>query len=311
MRLVRLDAASPLGLPSPAVAIGNFDGVHLGHQALVRATVALARSAGGTALVLTFDPHPARVVAPERAPRALLALDQRAAILSELGIDVVAVLPFDRGLAALSPEQFARQVLVERLAARAVVVGEHFRFGAARAGDVATLLALGGRMGFSVRAVKPELLDGQPVSSSRIRQALERGDVAAAARLLGRAPFVEGLVVHGDGRGRSLGVPTANVAPDNESLPARGVYAARAREAAAATARPAVVNVGERPTFGGRVVLVEAHLLDFEGDLYGRRLRLEFLERLREERRFEGKDALLAQIHRDIAAARAILEKAC
>lgn len=309
MRIVQLTAAGPLGLASPAVAIGNFDGVHLGHQALVRAAVADARAAASQAVVLTFVPHPARVVAPERAPRELLTLEQRAEILEGLGVDVVAVLRFDAAVAALSPADFVRSVLVGRLAAGAVIVGERFRFGHGRAGDVELLARLGPELGFRVHAVPAVLQEGAPVSSSRVREALAAGEVAHAARLLGRAPFVDGVVVRGDGRGRGLGVPTANLDPANEILPADGVYAARARFEPA-RARPCVVNVGRRPTFGGVATVLEAHLLDFTGDLYGLRLRVAFAERLRGERRFDGPDALLAQIRSDIQAARAILEKA-
>ena len=310
MELVRLGAPAPLGLPAPAVAIGNFDGVHLGHQALVSAAVADARSSRGTAVVLTFDPHPARVVAPERAPRTLLSLEQRAEILAGLGVDVVAVLPFDRATAALEPDAFVRSTLGSRLAARTVVVGEKFRFGRGRAGDVALLRRMGEGLGFRVHAVAPVLLNGRPVSSSAIREALARGDVAAAAHLLGRAPFADGTVVRGAGRGRRLGVPTANLEVVNETLPRNGVYAGRARLAGLAPL-DCVANIGERPTFGGSATTVEAHLLEFAGDLYGRTLRLEFLGRLRDERRFAGQEALLEQIRNDIQAARALLEKAC
>lgn len=308
MELVRIDASRTLGRAAPAVAIGNFDGVHLGHQALVRATVAEAQAAASAAMVLTFDPHPARVIAPERAPRTLLTLEQRAEILGELGVDVVAVLPFDLVMAALTPEQFARQILVGCLATRVVVVGERFRFGRERAGDAALLAELGAQMGFRVRAVSVVPKDGLPVSSSRIREALARGDVDAAAGLLGRAVLVDGLVVHGDGRGRELGVPTANLDVLNESLPANGVYAgwALGRER---SRWACVVNVGTRPTFDGQATSVEAHLLGFDGDLYGSRLRLSFVRRLRDERRFENARELLEQIGRDIDAARAILER--
>ena len=309
MELVRLDASRTLGRAVPAVAIGNFDGVHLGHQALVRAAVADARAQRGAAVVLTFDPHPARVIAPERAPRTLLTLEQRAEVLAELGVDVLAVLVFDLAVAALTPEQFAREILGHCLETRVAVVGERFRFGRERAGDAALLTQLGARMGFRVHAVSVVMLDGLPVSSSRAREALARGDVEAAARLLGRAFFVDGRVVSGDGRGRELGVPTANLEVRNESQPANGVYAgwARSREGGR---WPCVVNVGTRPTFGGRAASIEAHLLGFDGDLYGCELRLWFARRLREERRFSGSVELVEQIRRDVLAARAILERA-
>jgi riboflavin kinase/FMN adenylyltransferase len=308
MEIVRLGAPGQPARASPAVAIGNFDGVHLGHQALVRAAVEDARAADGTAMVLTFDPHPARVVAPERAPRTLLTIEQRAELLAELGIDVVAVLGFDQAVAALSPEEFASLVLVRGLGAKVVVVGERFRFGRGRAGDVALLARLGTESGFRVHALPVVLWDGQPVSSSRIREALALGDVVLATQLLGRPFFVDGHVVKGDGRGRQLGVPTANLETRNECLPANGVYAAWARIAKQGEPWPAVVNLGRRPTFEGKGGSLEAHLLGFDGDLYGSLLRLAFVRRLRDERRFAGAAELVEQIRRDIEDARAILE---
>jgi riboflavin kinase/FMN adenylyltransferase len=305
MARVRLETLAPVGWPAPVVTVGNFDGVHRGHQALIAAAVEWARSEGGTVVVLTFDPHPVRVLSPLQAPAALTTLDQKEELLSELGVDRVAVLPFTGATAALSPEAFARQVLFGALGARLVVVGESFRFGHRRAGDAATLRLLGGALGFSVRALPPVLLAGSPVSSSRVREAVLRGDVAKATALLGRAYFVDGTVVRGDGRGRSLGIPTANLSLENEILPGLGVYAARCRVPAGAWL-PAVVNVGERPTFGGGEARVEAHVIDFAADLYGARLRLALHARLRGERRFAGPDALAAQIRTDIARARAL-----
>jgi riboflavin kinase / FMN adenylyltransferase len=285
------------------VAVGNFDGVHRGHQALVAAAVARARASGGAAVVLTFDPHPARVLRPQAAPAALTTLAQKEELVAALGIDRMVVVPFDARLAALSAENFAREVLQQALGARHVVVGESFRFGRGREGDPRRLEALGASLGFAVEVVPPLVEGGRPISSSRVREALERGDVGEARKLLGRDYFVDGEVVRGDGRGRTIGVPTANLAREEQILPAHGVYAARCRPGAGAW-HAAAVNVGERPTFGGGRVRLEAHLLDFEGDLYGARLRVAFNERLRGEQRFDSKDALVAQIRRDIEAAR-------
>ena len=310
MEHVRLDALEPLGWPNAAVTVGNFDGVHRGHQALVAAAVAQARSLGGTSVALTFDPHPSRVLSPDRAPRALMTVEQKAEILGGLGLDRLVVLPFTLELSRQSPEDFARLVLQGALGAKAVVVGVGFRFGHRRSGDVRLLAELGERLGFRVQAIEPLLHEGAPISSSRIREALARADVEAARALLGRPFFVDGRVVAGQGRGRTIGVPTANLELLNETLPGGGVYACRCsgREPASGPWN-AVVNVGRRPTFGGGETTVEAHLLDFEGDLYGRMLRLQFLERLREERRFPGAEALVAQIREDIVRARALLEK--
>jgi riboflavin kinase/FMN adenylyltransferase len=306
MERIRIERLSPLGWPSPAVTVGNFDGVHRGHRALVSEAVALAREGGGVSVVLTFDPHPARVLGPGRAPAALTTLAQKEELLALLGVDRFAVLPFDAGVARLPPDAFAREVLQGAVGARHVVVGESFRFGHRREGDARALAALGEGLGFSVRALPAVLEQGSPVSSSRVRDELFRGDVGAARSLLGRPYFVDASVVRGDGRGRTIGVPTANLVAENEILPARGVYAARFR-VPEGDWHPSVVNLGHRPTFGGEHATVEAHLIGFEGDLYGARVRLEFHERLRGEQRFDGKEALVARIREDVTRARALL----
>jgi riboflavin kinase/FMN adenylyltransferase len=309
LQLLRLDSLARRGWRHPAVTVGNFDGVHRGHQALVAAVVQEARAAAGTSIVLCFDPHPSRVLSPERAPLTLMTLEQRAEALGALGIDCLAVLPFTRELSQEPAEGFAQRVLGVALGAQVVIVGANFRFGQGRAGDVTKLRGLGESLGFRVSGMAPVLQEGAPISSTRVREALARGDVSAARELLGRAFFVDGVVVQGKGRGRTLGVPTANLDPLNETLPGRGVYACSCRLASEPSrSLRAVVNIGRRPTFGGGALVLEAHVLDFEGDLYGRGLRVAFEERLRDERRFAGKDALLAQIHEDIAAARLVLE---
>ncbi len=306
MRQLRLDDRATFAWPEPCVTIGNFDGVHRGHQALVAAAVTRARERQGTAVVLTFDPHPARVLAPERAPGALTTLAQKAELLAALGLDAMVVLPFAEALARRTPAEFAGRILAGSLRARHVFVGAGFRFGHRQTGDVTALEALGREFGFAVEEVAPVLEGSAPISSSRVRDALVGGDVAGARALLGRAYAIDGRVVAGDGRGRTIGMPTANLAAENEIVPARGVYAARCR-LADGTWRPAVVNVGQRPTFGGTTTTIEAHLLDFAGDLYGSPLRLRFEERLREERRFPDTQALVAQIRDDIARVRALL----
>jgi riboflavin kinase/FMN adenylyltransferase len=310
MSLVRLRAPGPLGWPRPAVALGNFDGVHRGHQALVAAVVARARAHGGTPVVLTFDPHPARVLSPDRAPRALMTVEQKAEVLASLGVERVVALPFTLELSQKSPEEFAALVLRDTVGAALVAVGPDFRFGRDREGSLRTLERLGPRLGFDVEAVPAVMHGSVPISSTRIRESLVAGDVVEAKALLGRRHFVDGHVVRGDGRGRALGVPTANLDPVNEQLPAGGVYACWCRLAPAADGVAAVVNIGTRPTFGGGPATAEAHLLDFEADLYGRPLRVEFAARLREERKFPDASALARQIRDDIAAARRVLEKA-
>jgi len=310
MERVRLDTLAPRGWPRPAVTVGNFDGVHRGHQSLVAEAVAEAAAGGGTAVALTFDPHPSRVLSPDRAPSSLMTLDQKAEALARLGIDRLAVLPFTFELSRETAADFARIVLRDALGAAVVVVGEGFRFGRGREGDLALLSVLGRSLGFAVRGTRPVLHEGAPISSTRIREALARGAVAGAREMLGRPFFVDGPVVRGEGRGRTLGLPTANVAVVNETLPARGVYACwcRVRGAGEDAAHAAVLNIGHRPTFGGGGLSVEAHLLDFEADLYGRTLRVEFAERLREERPFAGAEALVRQVKEDVARARKMLD---
>jgi riboflavin kinase / FMN adenylyltransferase len=312
VQVVRLEPRFRFNRPSPSVTIGNFDGVHRAHQVLVAEALARARAADGTAVALTFDPHPARIVDPARAAPALMTLDQKAEVMAALGLDVLAVLPFDAHRAGQEPDAFAREVLGGMLGARVVVVGTAFRFGRARAGDAAGLTRLGQALGFEVVAVPAIEHDGQPISSSRIRKELAAGRVEEAARLLGRPFFVDGRVARGEGRGRTLGIPTANLDVANEALPARGVYAGwcRTLDPAPGERWPAVVNLGRRPTFGGGDTTVEAHLLDRDVDLYGRRLRLEFAARLRDEQPFPGPEALIEQIRHDIGRARPLLDEA-
>jgi riboflavin kinase/FMN adenylyltransferase len=305
MRIVRtLESFPPDARPS-VVALGVFDGVHLGHRAILETAVERAKATGGTAVACTFDPHPAEVLQPDRAPLPITTLDERLALIAETGITVPVVVPFTAQLAAMEPEAFVKEVLVERLGAREIVVGFNHRFGRGARGDTALLGELGERLGFHVAVVPPTDVDGTPVSSSAIRAALQRGDLDQAARLLGRPYFVGGQVVAGAGRGRTLGFPTANIAADRPLLIPAGVYACRL--AVGDAVYGAVLNAGIRPTFGEKVFTLEAHVLDFSGDLYNRRVRLDFVRRLREERKFSGIDALKAQIEADVAAGRGAL----
>ncbi len=288
-----------------AVSIGVFDGVHLGHRRVLSTLVESAESRHLTPTVLTFDPHPLEIVAPERAPRLLSTIGQRIERFAELGFQIVGVLPFDQ-IRRMQPSVFAEDVLAVRLAARHVAVGEDFRFGLHRGGDTETLRASGSQAGYQVEVV--DLLDAEdaPISSSRIRSLLESGDVEEAATLLGRPYELRGIVVEGDGRGRSIGIPTANLAIDERMvIPFDGVYAAWA--VVGDDAHRAVVNVGFRPTFGTARRTVEAHLLDGEHDLYGLQVGLVFLGRIRGERKFPDAAALVEQIRVDIESASAIL----
>jgi riboflavin kinase / FMN adenylyltransferase len=275
------------------LAVGEFDGVHIGHREVIR----------GADSVLTFEPHPRAVVAPDSAPKLLTSLEVKADLIADLGVRELIVIPFDGSFAAQTAQEFIDHVLVEQLGARTVSVGENFRFGNRAGGDSDLLRS---QDAFATRVAELVELDGEIVSSTHIRGLVTAGEVDVARRFLG-APFqMRGIVAHGDKRGRTLGFPTANLVPDPALVvPGHGVYACRAHFGA--EIRLAAVNVGVRPTFKtGRGLLVEAFVLDFEGDLYGRELRLDFLERLRGERRFESAEALVEQIHRDVDDARRI-----
>ena len=297
------------------LTVGNFDGLHLGHRALLEAVVARGRELGRPTAVYTFDPHPRRVLFPEEAEglRMLMTWDQLVAGLAEFEIDFLVRERFTPAFSALSPDEFLRDVIAERLGPREVFVGRDFHFGKGRAGSGEMLAARGPELGIRVQLVPQVCAGGADVSSTRIRAALAQGDVEDARTCLGRPYTVRGRVVEGDRRGRTLGFPTANLACENELVPAYGVYATRVRlfDPGGATLEPrwfeSVTNVGTRPTFAPGRVLVEAHLLDFAGDLYGRRLELAFHQRIRAERRFSGPDELARQIAADAARARVLL----
>ena len=311
MRIVqRFDGSEAEPGVRRAVALGTFDGVHLGHRALISEVVERARALDATASVATFDPMPLEVLRPAAAPLHLSTLDQRAALIAEQEPDELLIVRFDARLAALEPVEFVEQTLVDAMAAVWVVVGENFRFGRGAVGDAALLESLGASHGFGVSAVPLQRVDGERVSSSWIRELVSKGEVDHAARLLGRDPWLEGVVERGDARGRELGVPTANLAVERTSVrPARGVYAGMA-VLQDGSRIPAAISVGWNPTFGeGRPLTVEAHLLDFSGDLYDQRLRLEFRKFLRHELRFESVDELVAQMQLDIEETRRLMRE--
>jgi riboflavin kinase / FMN adenylyltransferase len=300
--------------PGTAVTIGAYDGVHLGHRALLADLSARAAEAGLTTVVVTFDRHPAAVVRPESAPKQLTSLDQKLELLADAGMERTVVIPFDEERADETAEDFVKEVLVDRLGARLVVVGEDFHFGHGRKGNVDLLRRLGAEDGFEVVGVGLTGDGAEPVSSTRIRALLAAGEVEDAARLLGRLHEVRGPVVRGDGRGGTeLGFPTANLSvPDDIALPADGVYAGHYRRPDG-TVHRAAVNVGRRPTFfeaGTAPVLVEAYLLHFDGDLYGEPARVSFAHRLRDEQRFDSVEELVAQMREDVAATERMLASA-
>jgi riboflavin kinase/FMN adenylyltransferase len=300
--------------PGTAVTIGAYDGVHLGHRALLRDLSARATAAGLSTVVVTFDRHPASVVRPDSAPKQLTDLEQKLELLADCGIERTLVVHFDEARATESAEDFVQEVLVDQLGARLVVVGEDFHFGHARRGNVELLRRSGEEYGFEVVGVSLTGDGSAAVSSTRIRALLAAGDVEGAADLLGRHHELRGTVVRGDGRGGpELGFPTANLRlPDDIALPADGVYAGHYRREDG-TVHRAAINVGRRPTFyepGTAPVLVEAYLLHFDGDLYGERARVSFARRLREEQRFDSVEDLIAQMRADVEATERVLASA-
>jgi riboflavin kinase / FMN adenylyltransferase len=301
-----LDDATRADKPCVLV-VGNFDGVHRGHQAVLEEAVATARTAGLSPCVLTFDPHPAAVVGTG-APPMLTTLERRAELMEELGVERVFVRPFDTAFASWEPDRFARDLVAGALQARIVVVGQSFRFGARRAGDLALLQKLGTDLGFHV-SVHATASDARgPFSSTRVREAVAAGDMQEAAEVLGRPHMLSGVVVHGDERGRTIGVPTANLEPVPEMLPPDGVYAVRVdqvdEDGTPGPLAAGVTNIGMRPTVAGQRRTVETYVLGFAGDLYDARLRLHVVARLREEKKFASLDDLKLQIARDCNAAR-------
>ena len=297
MRIIRdLHELEPLRRPS-VVTVGNFDGVHLAHQRLLQSVVETGRQTGAVAAAVTFEPHPSRVLAPERAPKLLTPLERKVRLIEQQGIDLLVVLPFTRDFSRLSPLEFVRQVLAEKLRAAAVVVGPNFRFGHGQAGDVALLTELGREHGFRTEVLPVVEVRGERVSSSRIRELLSEGRASAAGRLLGRPFAVYGPVVRGIGVGRKQTVPTLNLAPYEEQLPKRGVYVTQTK--VGRETYESVTNVGHKPTFGEHRLTVESFLLNFSGEIKETAMEVEFLHRLRDEMKFPSPAALKTQIEQD------------
>jgi riboflavin kinase/FMN adenylyltransferase len=292
----------------PVLTLGNFDGVHRGHQEILRRLVARAQAVGGQPLVLTFRPHPAAVLAPARAPRLITDWRTRIERIAEFGVDAIIVQRFTRDFASITADDFVRRLLVDGLRIHSVVVGHRVTFGHKRSGGAERLRALAKSCGFQVEVIGPVDVEGIEVSSSAVRHAIEAADLERAMLLMGRPPSVAGRVVHGQHRGRGLGFPTANLRVAGLVLPPDGVYAVRVMTAAGPHA--GVANLGLRPTFAEHERSLEVHLFDFTGDLYGERLEITFVHRLRAEMKFPDPQALIEQIARDVAAARAALAAA-
>lgn len=316
----------PDELRGGAVTIGNFDGVHRGHARIVERLNAQARRVGGAALVFTFDPHPVRLLRPETAPPPLTWTDRKAQLLVELGIDSMIAYPTDEALLRLSAREFFDEIVRGQLDARAMVEGPNFCFGRDRTGTIEVLQQFTAEAGMQLEVVEPVEIDGDYVSSSRVRQLISAGEVAAAAHLLTRPYRIRGMVAHGAARGVKIGFPTANVEAIDTLLPAAGVYAGVAWVAAASTADslppsqtrfpqgegrtgyPAAINIGPNPTFGEHAIKVEVHLIGWHGSLYGEPLEVDFVARLRDVQKFSGLDALKAQLARDVAESKRLSE---
>jgi len=300
------DRPAPAHLRGAVVALGNFDGFHLGHQAVVGRAMARARSEGRPALVVTFDPHPARLFRPDAPPFLLTTLPQRMDLFEAFGVDGALALPFDRAMAAMSPEAFFEEWLVGRIGACGLVTGEDFTFGKDRAADTRALAAMAAAHGMWAEAIAPVEAEGGVVSSTRIREHLRAGDMAPAARLLTRPYTIEGVVEHGSKLGRTIGFPTANLRLGDYLRPRYGIYAVRGRLPDGRVLEGAA-NLGVRPSFDPPIELLEPTFFDFSGDLYGQRIAVELIAHLRDEEKFDDLDALTARIEADCAEARRVL----
>jgi riboflavin kinase/FMN adenylyltransferase len=306
MQRLTLDGGIPDKLSGSIVALGNFDGFHLGHQAVVGRAIQRGFHERRPVIVATFDPHPVRFFKPDLPPFRLTTLDQRQALFAHAGADAMLVFQFDEALRSTSAEDFVTELLAKRIGAAGVVTGDDFTFGKMRGGNIGLLRTLGAAHGIIAETVAPVLLDGARVSSGRIRAALQAGDTATATHLLSRDFAIEGVVQRGDARGRELGYPTANLAFGDYQRPRYGIYAVRVT-LDDGSEHPGVASLGVRPTFDPPTELLEAHLLDFDGDLYGRRIEVALHAFIRDERKFDGVEALVAEMRNDEAAARRLL----
>jgi riboflavin kinase / FMN adenylyltransferase len=300
------DALSSTDLPRGAVAtIGNFDGVHLGHQKIISSVVQRASDEGRPAVAVTFDPHPLKVLHPELAPRMIQTLPQKEESLESLGIDALLVIPFTRDFSLTEPESFVQDFLVRRIGTSEILLGAHFAFGRGKRGDLDLLRRMGPTAGFSAEGVSEVFWKDQPISSTRIREAIEQGDIAGASAMLGRPHALDGIIARGDRMGRRIGFPTINLKPENELYPADGVYFSRVYFKSFGREFDCVTNIGRRPTvYENYETTIESFILDFSSDVYGEKIRLFFHDRVREERTFSSMLELTAQIGRDIEATR-------
>jgi riboflavin kinase/FMN adenylyltransferase len=305
MEILRHIETRPLSIPCPILLMGNFDGIHLGHQALLRRAIDDAKEMGGRSVVLTFEPHPLKVLAPEKAPRLILTHKDKMTLLQSFGVDAVIVQTFDAAFAGVEADEFIREYLVRRIGVRKMWVGKDLRFGKGRKGRVEDLMRRGKEAGFEIGVIEPIQLGGHRVSSSWIRTLIEQGEVREAGNYLGRCHFISGRVVSGHGRGRHLGYPTANIVARTEVLPLDGIYASIVQ--AGGRQWRSVTSLGLNPTFGAGPRTIESYIFDFDGDLYDQAVKLFFVERIREEKKFSSAELLVEQIKLDVASAREIL----
>ncbi len=307
MQIFRHIEDSKLSTSGSVATLGNFDGIHLGHQALIRSAVEDAKRSGGPSVVLTFEPHPLKVLAPNRAPKLILAHKDKMRLFQSFGVDIVVIQNFDASFAQVEAEDFVRTCLVEGLKIKKIWVGQDLRFGRGRKGTVEDLIRWGVAYGFEVETVEPVMVEGERVSSSRIRHLVEQGRVDEAMPLLGRYHFISGKVVGGHRRGREIGFPTANISSRNEVLPLDGIYATLLEVGD----KPllSVSNIGVNPTFGAGPRTVESFILDFDGSIYGEAVRLSFVKRIRAEKKFDSVEQLVTQMRGDVTAAQSIFNK--
>lgn len=317
MQIIEGIPDGPIG-KNPVVTIGNFDGVHIGHQKIFRLAVEKAKEIGGTPVAITFNPHPVRVLAPERGMKLITTLEHKRELIAKNGIKTLICLPFDRDFAKTEPDDFIRNILIKTLGAQWVIVGHSYSFGKGKKGTTALLRASGRKYGFGVKVVRYAKIYDDIVSSSRIRSLVLRGRVCEAARMLGRAYHIDGTVIKGAGRGASLlKIPTANLSTQNELIPKEGVYAVRVSlnregkklDKLAPLVYDGVANIGRNPTFGDAPMSYEAHLFDMNKDFLGHALRLHFIDRIRDEKKFSGAAELIEHINKDISKAKQIFSK--
>jgi len=307
MQIVRGTKNIAPPIPYPVVAIGNFDGVHMGHQIIFRKAAAISRQHAGTAIVFTFEPHPLKIIAPERVPPLLTTFRRKMELIEACGIDMVICADFTRQFADQRPRDFARDILVDLIGVREIVVGFDYAFGKGREGTIAYLKKMGEEFGFKIHVIDPVKLNGQLVSSSHVRELIEEGNVKAAREFLGRNYCISGPVVHGHHTGKAIGVPTANIDTANMHIPATGVYAVYIHREG--RQYQGAVNIGFNPTFNRDRLSVEVHIFDFDCGIYGEEIEVEFVDRIRSEMTFQSAEELVLQIRKDIERAKGILEK--